>query len=76
MGTAQWILRFTPTEFMALSQSTDPQTVQFMYALNHTTQIDVTSPLIQGGVAYIVNLKLLDPSRSAAILALPTTSGT
>lgn len=69
--TGVWILRFTPTEFKAIMASTDPVVQQFLYALNHTTQIDLTLSQITNGVAYLITAGLLQSSRQAAILAVP-----
>jgi hypothetical protein len=68
-GTGLWILRFTPAEFQAINASTDAQVEQWLYALNHTTQIDLNDPVIAQGVAYLVSINLLQSARTAAILA-------
>lgn len=70
ISTGKWILRFTPQEFQAISASTDATVQQFLYALNHTTQIDLSDPVIKGGVGYLVSADLLQQSRVAAILAV------
>jgi hypothetical protein len=67
--TGKWIMRFTPQEFQAINTSADPQVQQLMYALNHTTDIDLSDPLITNGTAYLVAINLLQSSRVAAIMA-------
>ncbi len=66
--TGKWIMRFTPQEFQGINTSADPQVQLFVYALNHTTDIDLSDPLITNGVAYLVSLNLLASSRVTAIL--------
>jgi|SRR5579871_3782599 len=67
--TAKWILRFTAAEFSAISASTDPVVLQFMYALNHTTDLDLNDPSTMQGVNYMVSIGLLQSARVAAIMA-------
>jgi len=69
--TGIWILRFTPQEFQAIAASTDPTVQQFMYALNHTTQIDLSTQQMINGVNFLVSVNLLASSRVAAIMAAP-----
>jgi hypothetical protein len=69
--TGTWILRFTPAEFQAIAASTDATVQQFMYALNHTTQIDLTDQSIVNGVSYLVSKGLLTQTRVAAVMAAP-----
>jgi len=71
--TGIWILRFTPQEFQAIAASTDATVQQFMYALNHTTQIDLSTPQMINGAAYLVSLNLLTSARAQAIMAVPAT---
>jgi hypothetical protein len=71
IATGTWILRFTPAEFQAINASTDPQVQQFLYALNHTTQIDLSDAAVVGGVSYLVSINLLAAARVAAIVAAP-----
>lgn len=71
IGTGKWILRFTPQEFQAINASPDAQAQQFLFALNHTTQIDLADPVIVQCVNYLVSLNLLQAARVAAILASP-----
>jgi hypothetical protein len=69
--TGIWIMRFTPQEFQAIAASTDATVQQFLYALNHTTQIDLTTQPIINGVGYLLSLNLLTLARIAAIMAVP-----
>jgi hypothetical protein len=69
ISTGKWILRFTPQEFQVINASTDAMVQQFMYALNHTTNIDLSDPDMVNGVSYLVSLSLLGAARVAAILA-------
>lgn len=69
VDTGTWILRFTPLEFQAISASTDATVQQFMYALNHTTQVDLNSAPLINGVAYIVSISLLTAARAAVVMA-------
>lgn len=75
IATVQWILRLTPTEFAGIMSSTDPVVQQFVYALNHTLQINLSDPTITNGVDYLSTepsgSPLIDPSRVAALLAAP-----
>lgn len=71
--TGIWILRFTPQEFQAIAASTDPAVQQFMYALNHTIQIDLTTANVINGVNYLVSVNLLTSARLSAIMAVPAT---
>lgn len=71
--TGFWIMRFTPQEFQGIAASTDPVVQQFMYALNHTTQIDLTTPNVINGVNYLASTNLLTSARVAAIMAVPAT---
>lgn len=68
IATGSWILRFTPQEFQAISGSSDATVQQFMYALNHTTQIDLSDPAIVSGVNYLVSVNALQSSRVASIM--------
>lgn len=69
IGTGPWIMRFTPAEFQAITASADPTLAQFMFALNHTTQVDLNDPIMVNGVNYLVSINLLQSSRVAAIMA-------
>ncbi|MEN6535639.1 MAG: hypothetical protein ABFD89_18390 [Bryobacteraceae bacterium] len=69
IGTSRWILRFTPQEFQAITASTDAKVEQFMFALEHTMQLDLSDPVIVDGIAYLVSINLLVADRVAAILA-------
>ena len=69
IATSTWIMRFTPDEFAAINVSTDPQVVQFMYSLNHTTTIDLNDPNIVSAVDYFVTAGLLDAARVPEIMA-------
>lgn len=69
ISTGKWILRFTPQEFQAINASTDAMVQQFMYALNHTTDLDLSDPDMVNGVNYLVSLNLLGAARAAAVLA-------
>jgi len=75
IATGTWILRFTPQEFQAIMASTDPIVQQFIYALNHTTTIDLASSVMIQGVGYLSTnpsgSPLLAPSRVATILGAP-----
>lgn len=71
IATGKWILRFTALEFQAINASPDAQVQQFMYALNHTTQIDLADPVVVNGVKYLVSLNLLASARVAVVMASP-----
>ena len=70
--TSIWILRFTPAEFGAIMASTDPQVQQWLYALNHTTQVDLSTSAFTEGIPYLATRGLLATARVAAILATPS----
>lgn len=67
--TAEWLMRLTPQEFVAINSSNDPVVQQNMYALNHTTDINLNQPLVQSLVDYLVEIGLLTASRRKAMLA-------
>ena len=69
--TSIWILRFTPVEFQGIMASTDATVQQFMYSINHTTQIDLTTQQIIDGVTYLVTVGLLISERQPDIMAPP-----
>jgi len=71
--TGIWILRFTPQEFQAIAASTDATVQQFMYALNHTTQVDLSTSQMINGAAYLVSINLLTSARAQVIMAVPAT---
>ena len=75
IATGTWLLRFTPQEFAGIMASTDPIVQQFIYALNHTLQIDLADSTVVNAVGYLatypVNAPLLLSSRVAAILGAP-----
>lgn len=73
IGTGFWIMRFTPQEFQAIMASADPVVQQFLYALNHTTQIDLSTPTLVNGAAYLVSVGLLTSARAQAVMAVPAT---
>jgi len=75
IATGTWLLRFTPQEFVGIMASTDPIVQQFIYALNHTTSIDLTDSTVVNAVGYLSTnpspTPLLAPARVATILASP-----
>jgi len=69
--TSMWIMRFTAAEFQAINASTDPTVQQFMYALNHTQQVDLTNAQMIDGANYIASINLIQSARLTAIMAVP-----
>ncbi len=67
--TGKWIMRFTPLEFQAIKASADADVQLFMFALDHTVELDLSEPLMIGGVSRLVALNLLTASRAALVLA-------
>jgi hypothetical protein len=59
--TAVWILRFTPAEFQAINNSTDAVVQPFMYALNHTTEVDLSTDTIVNGITIWSRSKCCSP---------------
>lgn len=68
VATGEWLMRFTPAEFEAVTSSQDAVVKQVVYALNHTVEIDLNSALIQQGVGYLAQLGLIQQARAAIIL--------
>jgi hypothetical protein len=64
-----WIMRFTAAEFAGINASSDANLRHFLFALNHTIQIDLNDPLIAQAVNLCAALGLIDPSRVAEIMA-------
>lgn len=64
-----FIMLFTPTEDAAIAASADPGVIQFMRAACAATTIDLNSPAIANGLAYLVGLGLLASGRPAQIIA-------
>lgn len=69
VATGRWILRFKPTTFVAIMKSNDPVVQQFVYALNHTTEVDLNDPLIIGGVQYLVSQALMAADEQTTVMA-------
>src|SRR6266566_3753775 len=45
LSTGRYILRYTAQEFAAITASTDLDVMQIMFALNHTTALDLSDPI-------------------------------
>jgi hypothetical protein len=68
INTGIWIMRFTAAEFDAINASSDANLRHFLFALNHTIQIDLNDPIIEQAVNLVASLGLIAPSRVAAIM--------
>jgi hypothetical protein len=63
------VLLFEPEEWGAATASGDARVKQLMYALGRTTEVNLESPKIIGGLVYLVALGLLTQARADEILA-------
>ena len=66
-ATVDWVSRFTPTEYMAFRNSTDPNIQYFMYLVDHAQTVTPQGQQVQQGLAYAVQIGLLTADRAAVI---------
>lgn len=64
-----FVLAFTPQEFVAIKSSVDPAVQQFMFATQVSPLIDMNSKVVANGLAYLVSIGLLTADRPAAIIS-------
>lgn len=67
--TADWLLRFTPDEVQGILQSNDKVVKHFVFALGHSTDIDLSHASMINGGNYLVSIGLLTAARAAIIMA-------
>lgn len=65
--TADWVGRFTPAEVAAVRGSADLDVQAFLYRLQFAPSVQPQSPIIQQGLAVLVQLGLLTADRAAII---------
>lgn len=73
ISTGKWILRFTSDEYAAIDASKDKDVRHFLFALNHTTEVDLADPVIVQAVDYLATLNLITADRVAPLLASDAT---
>lgn len=71
ISTAEFLMRFTPTEFADLKQAavTDPIAGGLMTSLSNRPDVWLGSDEAQQGVGYLVTVNLLTAARAEAVLA-------
>jgi hypothetical protein len=69
LSTGLYILRFTTEEFVAITTNQDPDVMRMMYALGHTTQVDLNDHVVIDGANMLVAKGLLAADRVAVVLA-------
>ena len=60
---------FTSAEEAAIITSADTQTREFVAMATGSPSIDLTNPLVIGGVEYLASINLITPARAATILS-------
>jgi hypothetical protein len=63
----EWVQRFTPAEFMAFKNSTDPEIAFFMYQVDRATSVTPQDLAVKQGLAYAVSIGLLTQARAGVI---------
>jgi hypothetical protein len=71
MPTYFFLMRFTPTEYAAISASADTQVIQFWDAIRRTNIVDLSDTTIQAQGAYMSSLGLISGARGTVILTTP-----
>lgn len=69
ISAADFILLFSPQEAVSVKDSSDPVVEQFMLALSVASEVNLSGPVIQRGISYLLTTGLLTSDRAAAILA-------
>jgi hypothetical protein len=70
MATWKFIQRFTPSEYVGIEASQDPQVRQFLTMLMSASNVILNDPVVQGGIQYLVSQSLLTSNRATAIGAV------
>jgi hypothetical protein len=67
INTWQFIQRFTPTEYAGIEASADPVVRQYLTTIMTAATVNLSEPIVQQGIAYLVSLNLVTSDRAAII---------
>lgn len=69
LSYGQFVALFTPAETVAILESSDAQVKQFVEQARGTLAINLSDPIVVGGIGYLVSLNLLTSQRANQVLA-------
>lgn len=69
VDTSEWLMRFTPSEFIAITNSNDAFVKQLLFCLEHTSTINLENMMVQQGVNYLASINLITSDRVSELLS-------